>query len=293
MQALVPNPLRHVFDTIQLEHALAVEPDPRDHRGVDPAGGPARPGPHARDPRHLPGAAAPAAGRTAGPAPPAGRAAPATRHSNAPCSSPSTASPSASATPADHASAGDQDRTAETLTMRLAAPKPVDHATNFMIGARWGVGRSGQMGRAAPRARQEQPQAPPQQPPPEGPAAGRGAWSARPVRATVESSLTVSSWPCGHATGDGGGRQRSGHLKRVAAGAAPVVVARHGPQRASASRACRAPEPESRGRQDPSPRIDRLESGKCRPPRVRAAATLCRWRSAGSAMCGPEDGLGG
>jgi hypothetical protein len=51
---------------------------------------------------------------------------------------------------------------------------------------------------------QPQPQAPPQQPPPPPRAAG-GALDegplARPPTATVDSSLTVSSWPCGQAAG--------------------------------------------------------------------------------------------
>src|SRR5277367_2347083 len=51
---------------------------------------------------------------------------------------------------------------------------------------------------------QPQPQEPPQQPPPPPSAAG-GALDdeplARPPTATVDSSLTVSSWPCGQAAG--------------------------------------------------------------------------------------------
>src|SRR5271169_3550822 len=50
---------------------------------------------------------------------------------------------------------------------------------------------------------QPQPQEPPQQPPPPPRAAG-GALDeplARPPTATVDSSLTVSSWPCGQAAG--------------------------------------------------------------------------------------------
>jgi hypothetical protein len=51
----------------------------------------------------------------------------------------------------------------------------------------------------------QQPQAPPQQPPPAGvgPAAAAPDRPApdRPPTATVESSLTVSSWPRGHAAG--------------------------------------------------------------------------------------------
>jgi hypothetical protein len=51
---------------------------------------------------------------------------------------------------------------------------------------------------------QEHPQAPPQQPPPpDGPDDIGAEKPPRPVRATVERSFTVSSWPCGHATGDG------------------------------------------------------------------------------------------
>ena len=51
---------------------------------------------------------------------------------------------------------------------------------------------------------QPQPQEPPQQPPPPPRAAG-GALDegplARPPTATVDNSLTVSSWPCGQAAG--------------------------------------------------------------------------------------------
>ncbi len=45
---------------------------------------------------------------------------------------------------------------------------------------------------------QRQPQAPPQQPPPPWAA---GEELARPPTATVESSFTVSSWPCGQLHG--------------------------------------------------------------------------------------------
>jgi hypothetical protein len=51
---------------------------------------------------------------------------------------------------------------------------------------------------------QPQPQAPPQHPPPaggRGPGAGRPPPPPRPVSATVDSSLTVSSWPAGHGVG--------------------------------------------------------------------------------------------
>jgi hypothetical protein len=43
-----------------------------------------------------------------------------------------------------------------------------------------------------------QPQPPPQQPPPE---AGTDVERPRPPRATADSSLTVSSWPCGQTAG--------------------------------------------------------------------------------------------
>lgn len=43
-------------------------------------------------------------------------------------------------------------------------------------------------------------QPPPQQPPPEGPGAGADPVP-RPVTATVDSSLTVSSWPAGQVAG--------------------------------------------------------------------------------------------
>ncbi len=46
----------------------------------------------------------------------------------------------------------------------------------------------------------QQPQAPPQQPPPDG-AAGIDPPPPRPVTATVDSNLTVSAWPRGHAAG--------------------------------------------------------------------------------------------
>jgi hypothetical protein len=46
---------------------------------------------------------------------------------------------------------------------------------------------------------QRQPQAPPQQPPPPEPADGRP--DARPPTETVDSSFTVSSWPCGQVHG--------------------------------------------------------------------------------------------
>jgi hypothetical protein len=51
---------------------------------------------------------------------------------------------------------------------------------------------------------QPQPQAPPQQPPPDAPAATPDPArpvSARPVRPTVGSRRTVSSWPSGHGAG--------------------------------------------------------------------------------------------
>jgi hypothetical protein len=49
-------------------------------------------------------------------------------------------------------------------------------------------------------AQPPQPQAPPQQPPPpRGPAVAEVP--ARPPTATVDSSFTVSSWPCGQAHG--------------------------------------------------------------------------------------------
>jgi hypothetical protein len=44
-----------------------------------------------------------------------------------------------------------------------------------------------------------QPQAPPQQPPP--PRGAAGEEPARPPTATVDSSFTVSSWPCGQVHG--------------------------------------------------------------------------------------------
>ncbi len=47
----------------------------------------------------------------------------------------------------------------------------------------------------------QQPQEPPQQPPPPLGAEGMGAPPPRPVTATVDSSLTVSAWPCGHSVG--------------------------------------------------------------------------------------------
>jgi hypothetical protein len=47
----------------------------------------------------------------------------------------------------------------------------------------------------------QQPQEPPQQPPPPPPAGAAGAPPPRPVTATVDNSLTVSSWPCGQAAG--------------------------------------------------------------------------------------------
>lgn len=43
---------------------------------------------------------------------------------------------------------------------------------------------------------QPQPQAPPQQPPPTG-----AGVAARPPSEIVESSLTVSEWPCGQSAG--------------------------------------------------------------------------------------------
>jgi len=50
-------------------------------------------------------------------------------------------------------------------------------------------------------ARQRQPQAPPQQPPPDAPGAAAPAADARPPTDTVDSSLTVSSWPWGQVQG--------------------------------------------------------------------------------------------
>src|SRR5690606_3675015 len=49
-------------------------------------------------------------------------------------------------------------------------------------------------------ARRQPQQPPPQQPPPPPPAAGAGAAEVPPT-ATVDSSLTVSSWPAGQAAG--------------------------------------------------------------------------------------------
>jgi hypothetical protein len=48
---------------------------------------------------------------------------------------------------------------------------------------------------------QPQPQAPPQQPPPETLGAPAVRPDARPPTETVDSSLTVSSWPCGQVHG--------------------------------------------------------------------------------------------
>jgi hypothetical protein len=50
-----------------------------------------------------------------------------------------------------------------------------------------------------PACRQEQPQAPPQQPPP--PRGAGAAELALPPTATVDSSFTVSSCPCGQVQG--------------------------------------------------------------------------------------------
>jgi len=62
-----------------------------------------------------------------------------------------------------------------------------------------------QRARVAGRDAQPQPHAPPQQPPPApGPAARSTPPEApdRPPTATVDSSLTVSSWPPGHRVGE-------------------------------------------------------------------------------------------
>ena len=48
---------------------------------------------------------------------------------------------------------------------------------------------------------QPQPHAPPQQPPPPLPRGAGPAELARPPTATADSSLTVSSWPCGQVHG--------------------------------------------------------------------------------------------
>ena len=48
---------------------------------------------------------------------------------------------------------------------------------------------------------QPQPQAPPQQPPPDGPGAALARAPDLPPTETVESSFTVSSWPCGQVQG--------------------------------------------------------------------------------------------
>jgi hypothetical protein len=61
------------------------------------------------------------------------------------------------------------------------------------------LGRQGHSRGEGHASGQRQPQEPPQQPPPADPALR--SEPARPPTETVESSRTVSSWPCGHEHG--------------------------------------------------------------------------------------------
>ena len=93
-----------------------------------------------------------------------------------------------------------QDRHAKTrAALTRTATTPASHER--------GQPRLGQPQPGCVARQGQQPQAPPQQPPPPPPPAGMGGGlPPRPVTATVERSLTVSEWPCGHAVGTAASR---------------------------------------------------------------------------------------